>query len=423
MSNVELFDFQKKILNDTADKNRVAYYLDMGLGKTFVGSEKMWMLGAKVNLLVCQKSKIADWLEHFRTYYAMDVFDLTKQSQFDEFLTFSEYARIPKVGIINYELIFRRQDLRKLRNFTLILDESSMIQNPSAKRTYFIINKLRPENVILLSGTPTGGKYERLWSQLKLLGWNISKSQYWEDYVRYYIDDSVGFPMKIPFGYKNVEHLKSNLREHGAVFLKSDEILDLPEQLFQTIHIDNIPAYRQFMRKRIITIDGHELVGDTTFNKLLYARQLCGHFNKNKLDAFKTLLQSCDDRLIVFYNFKDELRELMQICKDEGRSVSTVNGDGRDLDAYESKDDSVTLIQYQAGSMGLNLQKANKIVYFTPPTSSELYEQSKKRTHRIGQKSTCFYYLLTCKNSVEEKIYRNLTMRKDYTDRLFEDDC
>lgn len=417
MSNVELFDFQKKILDDTADKNRVAYYLDMGLGKTFVGSEKMWSLGAKKNLLICQKSKIDDWLKHFIAYYDVRVCDLTYAMDLDEFINENDGTY---VGVINYDLVFRRQDLRKLRNFTLMLDESSMIQNESAKRTKFIIEKLHPSNVVLLSGTPTGGKYEKLWSQLKLLGWNISKTQYWEDYINYYIDDSVGFPMKIPIGYKNVEQLKRKLREHGAVFLKSDEILDLPEQVFQTIHIETTSAYRTFMSKRVVKVDGHELVGDTTFNKLLYARQLCGHFNQKKLDAFKSLLQSCDDRLIVFYNFKDELFALVKICENEGRPVSTVNGDGRDLTAYESCDYSVTLIQYQAGAMGLNLQKACRIVYYTPPLSSELFEQSKKRTHRIGQKSTCFYYLLTCRGSVEERIYQNLAMRKDYTDRLFE---
>ena len=80
---------------------------------------------------------------------------------------------------------------------------------------------------------------------------------------------------------------------------------------------------------------------------------------------------------------------------------------------------SILFIQYQAGAMGLNLQKANKIVYFTPPLSSELFEQSKKRIHRIGQDKTCFYYYLTCKNSIEEKIYKTLKMRKDYTEALF----
>lgn len=100
---------------------------------------------------------------------------------------------------------------------------------------------------------------------------------------------------------------------------------------------------------------------------------------------------------------------------------SVVNGKIRALQNYEQKEDSITFIQYQAGAYGLNLQKACRIIYFTPPLSSELFEQSKKRIHRIGQKSTCFYYYLICRGSVEERIYEVLKQRKDYTEQLFED--
>ena len=38
---MKLYSHQVKALNETKDFNRVAFYLDMGLGKTFVGSEKL----------------------------------------------------------------------------------------------------------------------------------------------------------------------------------------------------------------------------------------------------------------------------------------------------------------------------------------------------------------------------------------------
>ena len=63
---VKLFPHQSEALSVTADKNRVAYYHDMGLGKTFTGGEKLIELGAELNLVICQKSKIADWVHHFR---------------------------------------------------------------------------------------------------------------------------------------------------------------------------------------------------------------------------------------------------------------------------------------------------------------------------------------------------------------------
>lgn len=404
---MQLFPHQQKALDETRDFNRVAYYLDMGLGKTFVGSEKLKTFGTKQNLLICQKSKVDDWIEHFQTYYeGLNIIDYTKK------------GAVPSKGIIiiNYELTFRRKELLDLQNFSLMLDESSMIQNETAKRSKFTL-KMQPENVILLSGTPTAGKYENLYSQLKLLGWKISKDLYWKQYIETEWVEEDGFFRKDVVGYKNVDRLKQKLREHGAIFMKSEEVVDLPEQIDNKVMIGTTKEYRKFMKSRIITVQGKEMIGDSALTKRLYARMLCGHYNQNKLEAFRDLVDSTDDRLIVFYNFNEELAELVNLVKD--KPVSIINGSIKDLSAYETQENSITFVQYQAGSSGLNLQKANKMIYFTLPQSCENYMQSKKRIHRIGQNKRCFYYYLLVSGSVEEDILKALERGVDYTDDLF----
>ena len=424
---MELFKHQQEALEQTKDLNRVAYYLDMGLGKTFVGAEKAMSLNKDI-LIVCQKSKIADWKEHFFKYYIDKMkcdesgawcYDLTSNPGMDMFLH-SRY-RI-RIGVINYELAWRREtELLNLHDFTLMLDESSLIQNQGANQSKFIL-KLNPDNVILLSGTPTAGKYENLWSQIHLLGWKISEDVYNRQYVNWTKIDMGGFTHKIvnkENPYKNVDRLKSKLREHGAVFMKTEECFDLPEQTFIKQFVPASKEYWKFMKDCIITIDDKELVGDTTLTKRLYARQLCGQYSEYKLQAFRELVESTQDRLIVFYNFTAEYLAMVQIAEELGRPQSIVNGQQKQLLNYEQYDNSITFIQYQAGSMGLNLQKANKIIYFTLTDKSELFEQSKKRIHRIGQEQPCFYYILMCKGSVEEVILQTLEMRKDFTDELF----
>lgn len=430
MSATELYEHQRNALSDTEHQNKVAYYLDMGLGKTFVGAEKMHRLNKKVNLVVCQKSKIRDWVEHFEKYYNikgnMMIYDCTKWSKSDwlSFKSNPDFSRDAHgqdvtVLIINYELAFRRKELKGLKDFTLMLDESSLIQNENAKRSKFILS-LDAENVILLSGTPTGGKYEKLWSQMRLLGWNISKTLFWKQYIKYHIDDRQGFPITIVDGYKNVDRLKEKMREHGCVFMKTEDVISLPDQTHQHIKIGTSKEYRKFRKNSIVLVPDKELVGDTALTKMLYERQLCGHYNRDKLKAFRDLVESTNDRVIVFYNFTAELQTMIDAIGDLPLKISVVNGEGTYLEYYEKYNDSITFIQYQAGAMGLNLQKANKIVYFTPPLSSELFEQSKKRIHRVGQERPCFYYYLTCKGSIEEKIYKTLEMRRDYTEKLFE---
>ena len=406
--NIKLFEHQVKVLAQTKEHNKVAYYLDMGLGKTFVGSEKLIDLNTPYNLLICPKSKIDDWKEHFIKYYELDVIVYNKPQD----------IKSNSIIIINYDKAFRRLELLQLKDFTLMLDESSYIKNESAKRTKFIL-KLQPKNVILLSGTPTGGKYEELWSQLHLLGWSISKKLYYKHYI---ITDWLdGIYVPIIKGYKNVERLKDKLREHGAIFMKTEEVIDLPQQVDIPINIKNTSDYRKFNKNGIININNNELVGDMTLTKLLYLRQLAGFYNKNKLNKLKEILSSTEDRVIVFYNFKQEYEAIKVICEKLSKPISIINGEIKDLANYDKFENTVVLIQYQAGSMGINLQKSNKIIYFTLPLSSEMFEQSKKRTHRIGQERTCFYYYLITQNTVEEKILSTLEMRKDYTDKLFKE--
>ena len=327
---MKLYPHQVEVLKQTENLNKVAFYMDMGLqlGKTFVGSEKMLQLNKELNLVICQKSKVNDWVEHFRKYYPdFVVWDLTNKKDFEDFKIWCVRGFV-HVAVINYELAFRRPELSKLKDFTLMLDESSLIQNECAKRSKFILKRLKPSNVILLSGTPTSGKYERLWSQMNLLGWNISKKMYYAQYVDMEISPD-GYP--IIMGYKNIDRLKRKMREYGCVFMKSEEVLNLPTQNFITVNVPESKEYKKFKKTGIIITKDYELVGDTTLTKLLYSRMLFCHYNDDKLKAFQYLVESTDDRLIVFYNFNDELDALLQIAHNCERQVSVVNGQYKNL--------------------------------------------------------------------------------------------
>lgn len=116
MTDFSLMPHQETALDLTTDRNRCAYYLDMGLGKTFVGAEKVYLLNNDVNIVVCQKSKIDDWIEHFQEYYPdYSVFDLTKKNQAVRFRELVETDKfydydIQIVGVINYDLVEVRNE-------------------------------------------------------------------------------------------------------------------------------------------------------------------------------------------------------------------------------------------------------------------------------------------------------------------------
>ena len=323
-----------------------------------------------------------------------------------------------------------------------MLDESSLITNETAQRSKFIL-KMQPESVILLSGTPTAGKYERLWSQVQLLGWNITKKAFWSSYVQTeWVENGDGYKNEVITGYKHTKHLKKKLADYGCIFMKTADVIELPEQTEQKIFFKVTQAYKYFIKNSYIMLDTLnmckfkddsdyygtdvtprvELVGDNSLTKMLYARQLCGQWHKEKLEGLRDLVESTEDRLIIFYNFTAELEAMQKKLADLNRPYSVMNGSKKDLTAYDQADDSITFIQYQAGAMGGNYQKANKIIYFTLPLgkgSCDMWEQSKKRIHRIGQAKPCFYYYLLVKGTVEEKNLAALKEGKELTDELF----
>ena len=84
---MELFQHQIDVLKKTENEKCVAYYLDMGLGKTFVGFEKLKSLNKNSNLVICQKSKIQDWKNNMieNSNCEFEIYDLTNNCEMKQF--------------------------------------------------------------------------------------------------------------------------------------------------------------------------------------------------------------------------------------------------------------------------------------------------------------------------------------------------
>lgn len=415
-----LFKYQEEALERVHGKRRCAFYHDMGLGKTFTGAAKLISMGCVINLIVCQKSKVGDWLDHLRDVEHVKAYDLTTSdaAMFRELAVFNSPFQI--FGVVNYDLLFRR-DWSYLYDYSLMFDESSLLQNKSSKRTRAAMRLAeKAHSLVLLSGTPTDGKYERLWSQLYMLGWHISERMFWRQYVETETTMSEGFPITKVVGYKNEERLARKMKALGCDFLKTEDVLDLPEQRFVDVWCDRTKAYAKFARDHYVEAYGQEFVGDTTFGAMTAERMLAGAYSEEKLRAFEDLVAGTSDRIVVFYNFDVELAMMQGRLAKHERPASVLNGKRHDLKAFRENGDGIVFVQYQAGAMGVNLQEAQYTVYFSPPLASSLFEQSKKRIHRVGQDEPCTYYLLKSKGTIEERIYSTLAMRQDYTEKLFE---
>lgn len=415
---IKLHPHQERAIKQANNRERVAYYLDMGLGKTFVASEQAKLYENDVILVICQNSKVSDWSEHFEKFYSNKVFSITSTKVLKSYVDYHG----KKVGVINYEKTYRDnyKRLLELTEFTLIIDESSVLGNSKTNISKFV-QKLKFKNLVLLSGTPTSGKYEKLWTQLNLLGWDIKETKFYNQFLNRKLLKRFGrtfYQMDKKEPYKNVNRLKRKMREYGCVFMKTEEVFDLPEQNFIELKIENDANYKEFEEHCIVKFKNVKIIGDTVLNYRLGLRQLACIYNENKKTRLKDLINSTEDRLIIFYNFNDELKAIKE-CIPKDRPVSYVNGSCVDKKNYNTYDNSITLMQYQAGAKGHNMQKANHLIFYSPTEKCEDYMQSIKRIHRIGQERPCFYYKFIVKDSIEEQIYYALEKGEDYTNELF----
>lgn len=387
------------------------------MSKTYCGSYKAVSFNKPI-LIICPKSLISQWIEHFNDVHPeWGTYDLTKKKRLDEFMS---AERINKVGIINYESAWRKPELLKLRDFTLMLDESQAIANNTSKQTKGVV-KLKFDNLVLLSGTPcSNARYDKLYTQLKMLGLHMNKRSYEDRYCNFFDMEKSGIKFRVlskTNPYKNVDELKQVMKELGCVFMRTDEVLDLPEQRFINVWVPPSKYYKTFVKDGYVDCGNTEYISSSPATDMLYSRQLCN--SKEKLEMVKTLIEGTEDRVIIFYNFNCELELLQQLVQKLKRPISYINGSVKNLNCYNNNSDSVTLVQYQSGSSGVNLQKASKMIYYSPPIKSDFFEQSKKRIHRIGQDNKCTYWKLITNNSIELNIYNTLAKKQDYNEELF----
>ena len=390
----------------------------MGLGKTFTGSVKATLFEDPI-LIVCPKPLVSQWLQQFEdNHQEWARYDLTKKKQLEQFISDDNNLRM---GVINYESCWRRPELQKVKGVTLMLDESQAIANNTSKQTKGIM-KLDYKNVILLSGTPaSNARYDKLYTQLKLLGLDMNKRSYEDRYCNFFEMENAGVKFRVlskTKPYKNVDELKQVMKDLGCIFMKTEEVIDLPQQRFIDVPVKKSKYYKAFEKDGYVDCGEVEYISNGPAQDMLYLRQLCN--SSEKLDMLKTLLESTNDRVIIFYNFDIELKLLQQLVSKLKRPISYINGHEKNLNCYNNNEDSITLVQYQSGSAGVNLQKANKMIYYSPPLRFDFYEQSKKRIHRIGQGKKCLYYKIITHDSIEEQIYNALRKKQDYHIELFE---
>lgn len=495
----KLYPWQKKIVDKFSYKSAFGLFLDMGLGKTPVSlafAEKnnctkvlVISINGKVLETVDDKGSWMWWAQQSVHHYQLNPksTELFNQCHNDMF-------------VMNYESLFMRGKNKKERvtlrpsiiefinscrghNVAIIIDESHKTKDLQSQQTQAILKikqtLLRTASKVytyLLTGTPFTAGYIDLYSQLKLLGSEMTKTAFIDTYCeRGHLPGLLGWQQPI-VGYKNIESLFHYLHQY-AITIDSEDVEDLPDKVFvyhttkesddfrafinETMkdedilntfkrHNLNIPQSYQNVRGvkvnnpfyRNIDYPGYDYLAETAGTFWLRARELSIGFQGNangaiwydrrRLNQLKHFLEVNEDNYVLFYNYTPELLELYNICDELGYNVDVYCGEIKSLTFYNKfckMTDSQKLVtkkniiiaNFASGSTGMNWQEYNKCIIFSCPLYKD-YAQGIKRIHRLGQKNTTFYHVFYQQNWLDNGMNKALQDKVDYNTSMYESD-
>lgn len=333
---------------------------------------------------------------------------------------------IPKLTIINYDIIAYWEDYLKDMNFGLIIiDECQAIKNQKAKRTKCIryLCKGVP-HVVALSGTPLTNRPAELWPTLNILRPDVFNSffSYGHQFCR---------PRKTPWGWQftgatDLDVLHQKLKETCMVRrLKKDVIKDLPDIIRNVIPIDirKSDEYKYAERDFMTFLRSRDAAAATRASKakkltrMSYLRMLAA---KLKLQGCvmwcNNWLQNTDDKMILFAYHKEMIKALRRQLDCKSTLVDgSVKGKVLEANKAQFQNDTQTRVIVGSNSMcrGHNLTAASTVTFAELFWVPAWHLQGEARPHRIGQKGTVWANYLVAKDTLEEDVCDLLQEKQD----------
>ena len=389
-----LYEFQKQILNESKPSHLVA--ADVGTGKTLMAIHHYLKHNKGEPLLIVAppaKIKEGGWddeLEFVAHHYGVSI-----------------DARELSYGVL-------AKKWRKYKGYFVVFDECHYIKNPTSQRGKAAMHLTKhATNYLLLSGTPASNNIGDMINYFIMFGFTKNKTQFNRDYGIWEQKFFGAKTVNAVSGYNQKDELL-NWYKSFTTSVKKDDVLDLPPIIFETVRFEPSKEYKIIAKDRVLNDKAYD-------NPSALMHGLRENANlKDKVDYLKMLFETTEDNIVVFYNYVSELEAIKSVCS--GKKVFEVNGGKQVIpkkDTWSKVKNSVTLVQYQAGSAGIELQYANLVVYYTPTFSYQDYAQSLGRTHRNGQKKKVTVLKFKTIGTVEEDVWFALDNKEDFDREIY----
>ena len=452
----ESYEHQKDALKKCWNKEAFAIFAEMGTGKTKIALDNACILYNKGKidrlLVVAPKGTYMNWVDqeiptHIPDYIEREVLawkPSNSEKYKAELRKFREFDYKLKIFVMNVEALSTVKGLKQAELFLIgksmmIVDESTTIKNPQAKRTKNILALAKESKYRrILTGSPVTQSPMDLWAQMDFLDPEIlGQSSFYAFRTKYAVmitATAAGGTHKYQkiVKFRNLKQLGQAVSPHSYRILKKD-CLDLPEKSFVKREVElsdeQKQAYAEMKVNATTMLKGQSATALNVLTQLIRLHQItCGHMKtddgeiinlkNSRLNELMQILGETTGKVIIWANYVHDILNIERAIKDEYGSTSYCTYYG----ATKSEDRQKCIKKFQepsnpvrffigntqTGGYGITLTEASTVIYYSNNYDLEKRIQSEDRAHRIGQKNPVLYIDLVAKGTVDEKIIQSL---------------
>lgn len=336
------------------------------------------------------------------------------------------------VGVVAAEL-WNRTDID-----TIIIDELASYRNHRSARWKTLEPLVKRSSYAWgLTGSPTPNEPSDAYGQSRLLTPQLAgpSHKFFKDSVMRQVGTFKWIPRD-----NHKETIFAALQP--AVRFTRDECFDLPPTTYGTRQIqlsaEGQAAYRKMFQDLSIQVRGNQITAANEGVKLSKLLQIAAGFAYDDtgvgryiggIDRFKEIVDLIDNstgKVIVFAPFRYFV-ELLGGVLGKRYQVGVIHGDVSKSDRdrlfaafqHDPLGPRVLVAHPRTMAHGLTLTSANTVIWASPTTSNEIYEQANARITRSGQSQNTFIIHVTG-TKAEERVFARLKKKGSMQGALLE---
>lgn len=418
---------------------------DMGLGKTHQALALLQAAqrGARDTscLVICPASVVLGWADKIDRYYPGLDYSIYYGSGRD-------LDRAAESGLLltTYGVVRQDQHILQERLFdVIILDEIQYLKNHRTA-THKAVATFTAKVVVGLTGTPIENSLEDLYSLFALCvpGLLGSEARFKADCIQ---------PLANGGDAQAAEMLTRMVKPFILRRTRSQVLNELPEIIEDNrlckLSDDQVALYRQIIgdRENVVESLQDESAAIPYMNILAMItrlKQLCNHpcllqkntdfekYDCGKWDVFVELVEELVDvgmKFVVFSQYTSMLAVIEKYLCHKGIDFCSLQGgmptSTRQKMINRFNEDpacSAFVASLLAGGVGVDLTAAQAVIHYDRWWNSAKEEQATARVHRMGQKHVVQSFRLITQGTLEEKIHRLISSKKELAETVIQVD-